>query len=452
MNPGLPLPTPRALGGLATAAALALLLRLLGLPPGGLLAAALVLLVLGAAALVLDARLSAAAWAADAPRLRRRLPPALALGVAREVELLLEHGGAREWRLTLHDHPDGRLGHEGLPLEATLPPGKRVSLRYRLLPRERGIMIIAPAEAWVRSRWGLCSLRRTLGPRETLRVYPDFAQVARYGWLAGDRRLSEIGIKTYAQRGAGTDFKELGEYRPGHDVRQVDWKATLKHRRPIVREYQDERDQCVVFLLDCGRRMRATEDDPLGGGHFDHALNALLLLAHVALASGDEVGVLTCGQAPGAQRWIAPRKGRATLHGLMTALHDLQPEPHHADLEQAAAELMRRQRRRALVVVITNLRDDDADDAAPALALLRSRHLVLLASLRERALRAAAERPLHTAADARHAAAAQLLLQARRDAFGRLAARDALMLDTEPEALPAALVNRYHAVKASGVL
>ena len=91
------------------------------------------------------------------------------------------------------------------------------------------------------------------------RVYPDFAQIARYAWLAGDRRLQEIGIKTYQQRGEGTDFKQLSEYRVGDSVRHIDWRATLRLGKPIVREFQDERDQCVMLLVDCGRRMRADD-------------------------------------------------------------------------------------------------------------------------------------------------------------------------------------------------
>src|SRR5205814_1561549 len=117
--------------------------------------------------------------------------------------------------------------------------------------------------------------------------YPDFAKVARYAWLAGDRRLAELGIKNIAQRGEGTDFKELAEYRVGDDVRHLDWKATLRQGKPIVRQFQDDRDQCVMFLLDCGRRMRAAEGEA-GPSHFDQALNATMLLAYVALASGDE--------------------------------------------------------------------------------------------------------------------------------------------------------------------
>jgi uncharacterized protein (DUF58 family) len=113
---------------------------------------------------------------------------------------------------------------------------------------------------------------------------------------------------------------------------------------------------------------------------------------------------------------------------------------------------MQRQPRRSLVVVLTNLRAEDADEVAPALALLRTRHLVLLASLRESALRQAIEQPLADAPAARRVAAAHGLAQDRRDAMRRLAAQDALVLDTEPTQLAAALVNRYHAVKRARLL
>jgi uncharacterized protein (DUF58 family) len=448
----LPLPGARAVALLGAAAlgALGLLVAGVAMPTvAGLSAIAAATLLF---ALAIDLWRARRAWQAHPLVLRRRLPAALALGVPREAALELDNPGPTAWRVRLHDHPDERLAHEGLPLALHCAPMQRLQARYRLHPHTRGAMRFEPAELRLATPLGLAELRRRVGPEETLRVYPDFAQVSRYAWLAGDRRLAEMGIKPHAQRGEGTDFKELAEYRPGDDIRHVDWKATLRFNRPIVREFQDERDQSVLFLLDCGRRMRAAEDEAPGGGHFDHALNAMMLLAYVALASGDAVGAMTYGGGAHQARHFAPRKGRATLHAMMAALHDLQPGTEHADLQRAAAELMRQQPKRSLIVVLTNLRGEDADEVAPALKLLRSRHLVLLASLRESALRESAEQPLRDASAARRVAAAHVLEQARRDAINRLAARDALILDTEPAHLPAALVNRYHAVKSAKLL
>ncbi len=232
---------------------------------------------------------------------------------------------------------------------------------------------------------GFCDLGVRLGAAETRRVYPDFAEIARYAWLAGDRRLQEIGIKTFQQRGEGTDFKQLAEYRHGDSVRHIDWKATLRLDKPIVREFQDERDQRVMLLIDCGRRMRADDRrGAVGTAHFDQVLNAVMLLSYVALAQGDAVGALTFGTPPGDERLFAPRKGTHILNALMGELYGVQPTPSHSDYVAAAQDLLRRQSKRALVIVITNFRDEDGSELGLALKLLRQRHLVLLASVRER--------------------------------------------------------------------
>jgi len=410
---------------------------------------------LGAVVLA-DLGVSVRRWRAAGVTLRRVLPAALALDVPREVTLRLENPGAHAWRLRLFDGVDATLECDALPLAIVLPAGSAVEIGYRVTPRRRGEITFAAASLRLRSWLGLLELQRALGDRQRLRVFPDFAQVARYAWLAGDRRLREVGFKAFRQRGEGTDFNQLSEYRVGDAVRHVDWKATLKHGKPIVREYQDERDQCVFFLLDCGRRMRAQEGGSHGASeetsHFDQALNALMLLAYVALRQGDAVGALTFGTAARDEKLFAPRKGMASFNALMGALHALQPEPVHADYLMAARALMRRHAKRSLVVILTNFRDEDASELAPALALLRSRHLVMLASLRERVVRTLQEQPLSGPRAAREVASAHLYAQEREAAFRRLAARDTLLMDVEPGQLAVELVNRYHAVKRAGLL
>jgi uncharacterized protein (DUF58 family) len=393
------------------------------------------------------------AWRAANVRLARRLPPAFAIGVSRAVHVGVEHDGPQAWRLELHDHVDPSAVSSGLPVTLSLPPGKSVDFSYTLVPTRRGELEFAPAAARVRSLLKLCELYVRLGATEKRRVYPDFAQIARYAWLAADRRLQEIGIKTYRQRGEGTDFKQLAEYRHGDSVRHIDWKATLRFDKPIVREFQDERDQRVMLLIDCGRRMRA--DDRAGGvgtAHFDQVLNAVMLLAYVALGQGDAVGALTFGTPAHAERLFEPRKGSHTLSSLMAELYGVQPTPSHSDYVAAAENLLRRQSKRALVIVITNFRDEDGSELGLALKLLRSRHLVLLASVRERIVGELMTQPVASGNAALDVASAHLYEQSRRDAFRRLAARDALMVDAEPERLGIELVNRYHAVKRAGMI
>ena len=413
------------------------------------------LLMLGALLIVstVDYVASRRAWMRGSPRMTRRLPSAFAIGVRRPVELAVEIDDSRRWSCRLFDYADPTLTTDGLPVRFTLRGGTRVTTGYTVFPTHRGGIAFSPADIRVRSRWGFCEMLEQIGATDVRRVYPDFAQVARYAWLAGDRRLQEIGIKTYQRRGQGTDFKQLSDYRIGDSIRHIDWRATLRLGKPIVREFQDERDQCVVFLVDCGRRMRADDRTvTIGTTHFDQVLNAVMLLTYVALKQGDAVGALTFGSPPGGERAFAPRKGTQALNALMAELSSVQPTPTHSDYVAAAHELLRTQRKRALVIVITNFRDEDSTELGAALKLLRSRHLVLLASLRERVVRELMTQPLASDHAVIDVASAHLYEQARRDAFVRLSARDAMMVDAEPERLGIELVNRYNAIKRAGLI
>ncbi|MDP9607094.1 UNVERIFIED_ORG: uncharacterized protein (DUF58 family) [Variovorax paradoxus] len=454
MRAAVPIPARAAvlaLAGLSAAASVALLL---GAPLAYVAAVAGVLLALGFVLAGFDLWSSLRAWRAAPLRIERNLPGAFSLGVPTVLTLTLVNEGPQAWQVSVFDELDTHFAFEGLPQAHAVPALSRVALRYTATATQRGVAQFGATQLRWRTRLGCFELRQTLGEPRRLRVYPNFAALARYAWLSGDRRLAQIGIKTYAQRGLGTDFRQLADYKTGDSLRHIDWKATQRQRRPIVREFQDDRDQCVLFLLDCGRRMRADEGAlaQKASSHFDEALNALMLLSYVALKEGDEVGAMTFGCPAEERRDFAPRKGTATLNALMNRLHDIQPGATHSDYLLAAQELLRVQKRRALVIVLTNFRDEDAAELRPAIKLLRRKHLVLVASLRERVLGHIAAQPLVHARDAVDVAAAHLFEQSRRDAFARVVGNDPLSVDVEPADLAVALVNRYHAVKRAGLL
>ncbi|MGB3916869.1 MAG: DUF58 domain-containing protein, partial [Thiothrix litoralis] len=267
-----------------------------------------------------------------------------------------------------------------------------------------------------------------------------------YALMATDHHLSHMGIMKKRRRGEGQDFHQLREYRAGDSLRQIDWKASSRMRRPISREYQDERDQEIIFLLDCGHRMLA-KDDSLS--HFDHTLNAILLLTYVALRQGDAVGL---GSFAGQSRWLPAHKGQHNVQHMLDALYDLQPTTQAPDYAQAVTELLVRQKKRALVILLTNLRDEDLDDLLPAVHILRKRHLVLLASMREQAIDQALDKPVDNQEDALHKAAVQHYLATREATLQRIRAAGIRCLDVAPPALSVNLINHYLDIKRSGIL
>jgi uncharacterized protein (DUF58 family) len=399
----------------------------------------------------LDMALSTVHWRRAPLRLQRHLPRAFAVGRPVTLQLTLENQGAWRYRGRLYDLSDPSMHMPAMPLRFNVGAQQSETLEFAMTPTERGLKQFDSCQILLRSRLGLLDWNLCIGERESRRVFPNFEDQAAFAWLAGERRLTEMGIKSVRRRGSGTNFDQLVEYRAGDPIRHVDWKATLKHHRPIARKFQDDRDQRVMFLLDCGRRMRADDTQHgIGASHFDQALNALMLLAFVALKFGDAVGAMTLGAPENSIKRYAPRKGRQSLNTLMAELGDVEPTPTFSDYAKSATDFLRRQRKRALVVLITNCRDEDAPELASALTLLRSRHLVVLANLREQIVGRIERQPLTTMDSALEVAAAHEYEQTRREMLRRFAVSGALTIDCEPQRLGVELVNRYTALKRAG--
>jgi uncharacterized protein (DUF58 family) len=447
------LPSRTLIVSLGAAAAVLIGLRCTPLAPAVIALMAAVSGVALLALVVLDARLSFTSWMQSPLTLTRRLPHAFAVGASVGVQVSLANPGPAMRRGRYFELADPSLSMPAMPLRFAVGPGERETLEFSLTPTARGLKCFEAGQLRLRSILGLLDCNLRVGPRESRRVFPDFKRQASLAWLATDQRLAELGIKNVRRRGAGTDFDQLTEYRAGDPVRHIDWKATLKHGRPIARVFQDERDQSVLFMLDCGRRMRADDTQSgIGASHFDQSLDALMLLTFVALASGDAVGAMTFGTPAGQEKRFAPRKGRQTLNELMAQLGDVEPSPMFSDYLEAAADVVRRQRKRGLVVLITNCRDEDSVELLAALRLLRSRHVVVVANLREQIVGAMAAQPLSRPESVFEVAAALDYEQRRRDMLRRLAAGGAVLIDCEPRSLGVELVKRYTVLKRTGAI
>ncbi len=381
------------------------------------------------------------------PQVSRHLPGSLALGRWSEVRLDLSHDHASALTVTIFDHPPHGLEFEHLPRSVVLKPGANSQTGYRLRPLKRGLFTFERCEISLPGPMGLWTARRYLPLPGTTRVYPDFARLYGGQLLAVDNWLSQIGVQQRQRRGLGLEFNQLREFREGDSLRQIDWKATARQRTPIAREYQDERDQQIMFMLDCGRRMRSQDGDL---SHFDHALNAALLLSYVALRQGDAVGFSTFASEQ--NRYLAPVKGTHQLNALLNTVYDLASTQKPADYGAAGRHILARQKRRALIVLMTNLRDDDDEELLTVVTQLGRRHRVLVVSLREEVLDNVRQSPVQTLDEALVYCGTLDFLNARASLLERLNAQGVQVLDARPGQLGAQLVSRYLSWKKAGTL
>lgn len=381
------------------------------------------------------------------PAVQRVVNSTLAVGEWSPVEVRLHWSGSVPAQFTVFDHHPAGFAQEGLPARVETAGKNSMALRYRVRALLRGDHCFGEIELRVRSPWQAWQRQLSTGHVQEVRVYPNFAPLASHALRAVDYRNARFGLQKRRRRGQGMDFAQLREYREGDSLRQIDWKASTRMGKMISREYQDERDQRILLLVDCGRRMGAKEGGSLS--HFDHALDTVLMLAYVALNHGDRVGLMTLG---GPERYLPAQHSASTVSRILRETYDLQPSLQVSDFERAAEQLLARERKRALVVLLTNLRDEDDQGLLSAARLLGRRHLVLIASLRETILDQVQTETIATAHDAARVTAAVGYARRREASLRRLRAEGVLCLDVVPENLAIETVNRYLSIKAASQL
>lgn len=296
--------------------------------------------------------------------------------------------------------------------------------------------------------WGLCwrQGRRELPWRAI--VYPNLVGASLRSLPTQAQRRREAGFRSVRRLGEGRMFESLKEWVPGEDTRTIDWKATARRGKVMARQYEDERRQQVLLVIDAGRMLTAEVD---GRPRLEAVVEAALHLAHSAVEHDDNIGLMVF--ADEVQQFLPPARGRRALRGVLDALAAIEGTLVEPDYPAAFAYLAARNRKRALTVLFTDVIDRTASEALVAqIGTLRPRHLPLAVTLRDPSLeRLATTRPV-TAAAAFERAAAEELLQSREAALADMRARGVLVLDVPPGGASAAVVEQYNHLKRRGVL
>jgi len=379
----------------------------------------------------------------------RHMSQVCSLDEPQDVELVIENPGHSALALRLRDDvPDIATADPPL-FEITIPARRQAVLTYRFTPKRRGTYRFERVDALIASRLGLWRRQCTWPVATEVRVYPDIHQVERYTMLARRDRLSTIGLRRSRRLGTDNEFERLRDYIEGDDPRHIDWRATARRRKLTCRAFQLNQSQRIIFMIDCGRLMAGDTGDGLSP--LDHAFNSMLLLAHVALIRGDQVGLLAFSDR--VRAYVAPGGGPRRIRRLVHSVHNVFPELVESRYDRAFIELEERCRKRSLVVVLSNLFDElSAQLAGQYLRNLRGRHLPLAVFLRDHDLFALADRAGDHGPSLYQGAAAAALLNWRERVMTGLRQSGVLTLDVFPEELSALLVNRYLEIKARHLL
>ena len=372
----------------------------------------------------------------------------LSLGAQNPITLRVYSRRRYNTRFVIRDEPPQSFDVERFITEGNVIPSTYWEGVYNVYPFRRGDYDFGDITMRWRGPLGLIERQATLPCAEQVKVYPNLIDIKRYDLLLRQNRLRELGLRHSRLRGRGTEFERLREYLPDDDYRRINWKATARRHQPITVEYQAERSQSIIALIDVGRMMQSPIERM---AKLDYVINAVLLLGFVATGVGDKVGMMTF--ADEVLQFLPPKQGKGQFYKMLELLYAVEPQSVEPDYRRALSYLALKQRKRALVVLFTDLSGGATMESLVAYTGRLSRSsLPLVVTISDPDVVAAAHLSPENSQDVYKRAAATELLEERQLALETLQKRGILTLDVPANRLSWSVIDRYLELKGQGRL
>lgn len=383
-----------------------------------------------------------------APKLTctRLITKNLSVHVVQPVKISIKNNDKVKFKLDVEEHipADWSLLNECCGLNVS--PKETLELTYHVKPNKRGIAYVSHTEFRIVSRFGLWQFFWLLDNVSEIKVYPNFSAINNMEGFHGSVNLAQAGLKKFNLRGSGMDFRQLREYREGESLKQVDWRATSRFNKLISKEFQEEKNQHVMIMLDAGQRMCVRDDEMT---YFDHALNSLILLSHTALKNGDNLSLQSFGSET---RWLGQMRGVQSVSKVLHHFYDLYPQKVASDYLKAAEDILMKQPKRALILLVSCLRDEDFSDLLMAVRLLQQKHLVAVISISEPIYQTLSDEPIDGFDQALTYASTQMLSHSIEKNIARLKKQGVICINASASRLTSNVINTYLSVKKAGLL
>lgn len=372
----------------------------------------------------------------------------LSLGAENVITVLLANRSVRPLHFQLRDEYPYQFNSDAVILSGVVEPFNIYEARYHVKPLQRGDYTFGDINLRYISTMKLFVRQVRIAAQAQVKVYPNVLDVRKYDLLARKGLLFEIGLRASRQFGLGSEFERLREYNTDDEYRRINWKATARRGKPIAAEFETERSQYAMCVIDTGRLMRP----PIGDlAKLDYVINTALMFSYVATLKGDHVGLLTF--ADDVRTFLAPRRGKGQFYRMLEALYNVQFEPVEADYAQALSYLDVKHKRRSLVVVFTDLVTLDAAKPLIAhMARLAQRHLPLCVVISDPNITNLANQEISESQSLYQRAVAEMLLDERRIVLDTLNRSGVLTLDVPADQLTVSVINKYLELKDRGAI
>ena len=389
----------------------------------------------------------------------REMNSKFSLGAENMVTLKVVNRSLHRLRVHLKDDFPNEFLFENVIHKCRVSPMQQEDISYRLTPLRRGIYQFGDIHVRCWGILGFVVRQHKVEAASEIKVYPNLQAVQQYELLVKRGMLHQMGLKNSRQFGEGTEMERLREYLPDDDFRRIDWKATARHRKPIVREFETERSQDIVIMLDTGRLMASPillESDDIPDSEsiskkamlkLDYAINTTLMATYVSILRGDRIGLIAFADT--VHQYLSPKQGKKQFLTILETIYALPVHPVEPDFESAFTYLASKQRKRALIILFTDILDNDsAEGIATYVAQFSKHHLVICVTLTDSGIVELADQKTTNSKSVYQKAIAERLLQEKHATLEILRRQGVITIDVPAHQLTISVVNKYLELKA----
>lgn len=339
--------------------------------------------------------------------------------------------------------PDFHFNVEKKIMQGIVMPHEKKLFRYFVVPTKRGIFSFKKLHIKYEGKLKFCSIIFKMDLTREYKVYPNLKNLRKYRLNLTKNPLLKQGEKTLKLKGKGTSFESLREYVTGDEYRKINWKATARSNKPIVNEYEPEKNQHVYAFIDAGRTMSYTIR---GYRKLDMAVNTALVLADVVNQNGDKMGILQYNIK--VNNMIMPSKGVEHRNKILEALYKIDHTNETSNYEEAFYHFKKKERHRSIIFIFTDFEtEEEADNMLKALPIISTNHVVVIILMKNEGLVKIAFSNIKDKQDIFNKGVALELLEERRKIINLLNRKGVMCIECPPENLEFTAVNKYIQIK-----
>ncbi len=339
--------------------------------------------------------------------------------------------------------PNFHFETEDKIMKGSVQPHEKKEFRYYVVPTKRGAFQFNNLHVKYEGKLKLCMKLFKVMLTRDYKVYPNMKNLRKYRLSVCNNRQLKEGQRNLKTLGRGTAFESLREYVSGDEYRKINWQATARTNKPIINQYEPEKNQHVHILIDTGRPMSHTIR---GNRKLDMVVNTALVLSDIVNQNGDQSGLMIFNTE--VKNMIMPGKGSGHRNKMLEALYHIDHNNETSNYDDAFYHFKRKERHRSIVFLFTDFDTiEEAENMFKVLHVISKNNLVVIILIKDEKLEKISEQDIKNNADLFDKGVALELIDERKKIINLMNRRGVLCIECPAEKVEYTAVNKYIQVK-----